>query len=302
MRRFIAVILLIAVLAAGGSAIAAAAYQAGLSTAVTTTTAAGGTVVTPVVVPPYGYGYGYGFGWHPFGFASGIFGFLGTLLFLFIIFALIRAILFRGGPGRGGWGRSGWGGRGWYGHDHDPNDRSGRSPWEARAHETFDQWHQRAHDAPSASGAARPEAVPNEHLGRPDVAQRHGLTASLPLPRAPGPSSGGASRSTMRPMKTILVVDDEPKIATLARDYLEHAGFCGPHSGRWAIGPEHGPPASPGSRRTRPRPAGPRWSRRDPRAPPRFDDPDRDAHRARRRVRQAARSRTRRRRLSDQAV
>jgi DNA-binding response OmpR family regulator len=26
-------------------------------------------------------------------------------------------------------------------------------------------------------------------------------------------------------MKTILVVDDEPKIAALARDYLEHAGF-----------------------------------------------------------------------------
>jgi DNA-binding response OmpR family regulator len=30
----------------------------------------------------------------------------------------------------------------------------------------------------------------------------------------------------MRPMKTVLVVDDEPKIATLARDYLEHAGFA----------------------------------------------------------------------------
>jgi two-component system OmpR family response regulator len=27
-------------------------------------------------------------------------------------------------------------------------------------------------------------------------------------------------------VKTILVVDDEPKIATLARDYLEHAGFA----------------------------------------------------------------------------
>src|SRR6187549_179436 len=27
-------------------------------------------------------------------------------------------------------------------------------------------------------------------------------------------------------MQTILVVDDEPKIATLARDYLEHAGFA----------------------------------------------------------------------------
>ena len=30
----------------------------------------------------------------------------------------------------------------------------------------------------------------------------------------------------MHLMKTILVVDDEPKIATLARDYLEHAGFA----------------------------------------------------------------------------
>jgi len=30
----------------------------------------------------------------------------------------------------------------------------------------------------------------------------------------------------MRVVKTILVVDDEPKIAELARDYLEHAGFA----------------------------------------------------------------------------
>jgi two-component system, OmpR family, alkaline phosphatase synthesis response regulator PhoP len=29
----------------------------------------------------------------------------------------------------------------------------------------------------------------------------------------------------MAPMKTVLIVDDEPKIAQLARDYLEHAGF-----------------------------------------------------------------------------
>ncbi len=27
-------------------------------------------------------------------------------------------------------------------------------------------------------------------------------------------------------MKTVLVVDDEPKIVELARDYLEHAGFA----------------------------------------------------------------------------
>ncbi len=31
---------------------------------------------------------------------------------------------------------------------------------------------------------------------------------------------------TMAPMKTVLIVDDEPKIAQLARDYLEHAGFA----------------------------------------------------------------------------
>jgi len=27
-------------------------------------------------------------------------------------------------------------------------------------------------------------------------------------------------------MKTVLVVDDEPRIVELARDYLEHAGFA----------------------------------------------------------------------------
>ncbi len=102
MPRVIAAILLVAVLAIGGGLIATTAYQAGLSTAVTTASAAGATVVAPVVVPAYGYGWG----WHP-GF--GIFGFLAALFFLFIVFGLIRAIVWRGGPGRhGGWGRGGW--------------------------------------------------------------------------------------------------------------------------------------------------------------------------------------------------
>ena len=30
----------------------------------------------------------------------------------------------------------------------------------------------------------------------------------------------------MARMKTILVVDDEPRIVQLARDYLEHAGYA----------------------------------------------------------------------------
>jgi hypothetical protein len=142
MGRVIAAILLVAVLVIGGGVIATTAYQAGLNTAVTTATGSG-AVVTPVVVPTYGYGYG----WSPFG---AIFGFFATLFFLFIVFALIRAIFWRGGPGRrGGWGGPGyWGGKGsWAGPE-----GHGHSPWEARAHETFDDWHRRAHgDAPEAS-------------------------------------------------------------------------------------------------------------------------------------------------------
>lgn len=126
MPRTIAAILLIAVLAIGGGLIAVTAYQAGLGTAVTTAVAEGGaTVVAPIA--PYGYGYGYG--WHPGGFGFGFFGFFGTLLFLFLVFGLIRAIVVRGGPGRGGWGR-GWGGLG--------------------VGESFDEWHRRAHDPDSS--------------------------------------------------------------------------------------------------------------------------------------------------------
>lgn len=135
MGRLIAAIALIAVLAVGGGLIATAAYQAGLSTAVTTAAASGGAIA-PVVLPPYAYGYGYGP--HPFGF--GFFGFLGTLLFLFIVFGLIRAIFGRGRPGRHGGRHEAWGGRG---------------PWADRAHETFEDWHRRAHD-PSDTSSATP--------------------------------------------------------------------------------------------------------------------------------------------------
>jgi hypothetical protein len=143
MRRIIPAILLIALLAIGGGLIANSAYQAGLSTAVTT--ASGGATV---VVPAYGYGYGYG---HPFGFGFGFFGFLGTLLFIFLIFGLLRAVFFRGGPGhRGGWG-PGWGGGpgGWNTGNHD-HDRT-RNFWESRFGESFDEWHRKAHDAESSA-------------------------------------------------------------------------------------------------------------------------------------------------------
>jgi hypothetical protein len=144
MRRIIPAILLIALLAIGGGLIANSAYQAGLSTAVATTTA-GGTVVVPA------YGYGYGYGWHPFGFGFGFFGFLGTLLFIFLIVGLLRAIFFRGGPGRrGGWG-PGWGGGpgGWSNGNHD-HDRP-RNFWESRFGESFDEWHRKAHEGESST-------------------------------------------------------------------------------------------------------------------------------------------------------
>jgi hypothetical protein len=155
MPRIIAAIVLVALLALGGGVIASTAYQAGVNTAVTTATASG-AAVAPVVVPGYGYGYGYGL--HPFGFGFGIFGFLGTLLFLFIIFGLIRAIFWRGGYGRhGGWGRGGWGGPGGPGGP----GGSGPSRWETKANETFEDWHRRAHASSAGGPGSGPTTPPD---------------------------------------------------------------------------------------------------------------------------------------------
>jgi hypothetical protein len=157
MPRILAAIVLVAVLALAGGLIASTAYQAGVNTAVTTATASG-AAVAPVVVPGYGYGYGYGYGLHPFGFGFGIFGFLGTLLFLFIVFGLIRAIFWRGGYGRhGGWGRGGWGGPGGPGGP----GGSGQSHWETKANETFEDWHRRAHASTAGGPGSGPTTPPD---------------------------------------------------------------------------------------------------------------------------------------------
>jgi len=152
MPRILAAIVLVAVLAVGGGIIATTAYQAGASSVVTTAagTTAGGTVVAPVVVPAYGYGW-----WHPFGFLGGFFGFLFFLFFLFLVFGLIRAIVW-GGRGRRGWYGPGWG----------PGGPDGaRAHWESKAHRTFDDWHQAAHGAPSATPPMNPTARPDTGTG-----------------------------------------------------------------------------------------------------------------------------------------
>ncbi len=133
MRTAILAILVIAALAIGGGLIATTAYQAGLAADVTVVQpATDGTVVAPLVVP----GYGYGWGWHGFGPGFGFFGILGTIFVLFLLIGLIR-FAFRGPRGWGG--SRGWGGPG------GPGRHDGAYPWEARAHQAFDDWHRTAH-------------------------------------------------------------------------------------------------------------------------------------------------------------
>lgn len=128
MGRFIAAFALVVALLVGGGVVANNAYHAGLADAA----AAAGSGTT-VVVRDYAWagplsGIGFGF-----------FGFIGALIFLFIVFGLLRAIF--------GAGRHSHGGRGWSGRDWSPEMREKfRGRWETGAHETFDDWHKRAHE------------------------------------------------------------------------------------------------------------------------------------------------------------
>jgi hypothetical protein len=157
MRRILIAFLVIAAVAIGGGFIASAAYQAGLSANVTAVQSTDGATGAPVVVHGAVYGWGHGWGWGP-GF--GILGFLGTLFVIFLFIALIRALMFRGGPG----GRSGpWGGGPRGGGPRGGGPRGwGGTPWESRAHETFDDWHRDAHagsgESNSTAGSGGPTA------------------------------------------------------------------------------------------------------------------------------------------------
>ncbi|HSL76819.1 MAG TPA: hypothetical protein VK867_07735 [Candidatus Limnocylindrales bacterium] len=138
MRNLFIGLLILAAVVVGGGFIAQTAYQAGLSTAITTAAANApdGSVVTPVAPGAYPYGYGYGPGW---GHGFSIFGFLGTLLVIFLIFGLLRAAFWRGG----GWGRHGyWGGPGQGTWEHHPRNRF---------HQTFEDWHREAHGESSTT-------------------------------------------------------------------------------------------------------------------------------------------------------
>ncbi|HET7473204.1 MAG TPA: hypothetical protein VFJ71_08780 [Candidatus Limnocylindrales bacterium] len=129
--RTIAAILLTFVVIVGAIGLGVTAYNAGVTAGLAQT---GQVVVTNggYVAPGAAYvGYGWGFGWgHGFGF----FGFLGGLLFLFLIIGLVRAAF--GGPRRG-WGPG-------YGHRHG----WGPGGWEDRAREAHDAWHREHPESP----------------------------------------------------------------------------------------------------------------------------------------------------------
>jgi hypothetical protein len=141
--RAFATILLVIVLGIGATILGVTAYNAGVSAGLAQNVAesGGSVVVAPGYAPaPYvGWGYGWGGGW-------GFFGFIGTLIFIFLVFGLIRAAFGWGrGWGRGGYGPSGYG-RGW---DH----RHGNDAWNDRVREVHDELHRTGGQPPTGGTA-----------------------------------------------------------------------------------------------------------------------------------------------------
>lgn len=136
--RTIARILLAVVLVGGAIGLGVNAYNAGVTAGLAQS---GQIVVTPGGYPVAPY-VGYGYGGHGFGF----FGFLGGLLFLFLLIGLVRAAF---GGGRRGWGPGGHGGWGPSGHGGPGGPGGWRSDaWEQRIKETHDALHREATGGP----------------------------------------------------------------------------------------------------------------------------------------------------------
>jgi hypothetical protein len=101
-------------------------YNAGVAQGL----AANGKIVAPDgSAAPYPY---YGPVYQPWGFGFGIFGLIFPLLFIFVIFGLLRGLLFGGWRRRGPWG---W-------------DRP-HSDWEKNVPPTVEEWHRKMHESPS---------------------------------------------------------------------------------------------------------------------------------------------------------
>ena len=121
--------------------VGAGIYQAGLAQGVVDA----GRFPAGAVVPVAGYGYGGGF--HGFGFL----GLLFPILFLFLIFGLVRAAFGRGrhyGPG--------WGGRGYWGKGYGPgfDGPGGPDAWREERERQISDLHKRLHEEEAGSGTS----------------------------------------------------------------------------------------------------------------------------------------------------
>jgi hypothetical protein len=125
--------------------VGAGIYQAGVAQGVVDA----GRLPAGAVVPVAGYGYGYGWGFHGFGFL----GLLFPILFLFLIFGLLRAAFGRGRH----WG-PGWGGRGYWGKGYGPGFGGPGSgdpeAWREERERQISDLHRRLHEEEGKTGSS----------------------------------------------------------------------------------------------------------------------------------------------------
>lgn len=136
--RVFALLVIVGLLVTGGFM----AYQAGVAQGIAEAPAVASAIEKAAengqapVPPIYGYGHPYGYGFpHPFGFFP-VGGVCLSVFFLFVAFAFLKMIFFRGM-------RRGWG------HHHGHWGKG----WESGAPSMFDEWHKRAHGETSAENA-----------------------------------------------------------------------------------------------------------------------------------------------------
>jgi hypothetical protein len=124
-RRVVAAVALVLIALAVGAAVGTTAYRAGVMRGL----ADAGRLPTPepgTVPAPYGY---YAPFWihGPWGFAP--WGFLFPLLFIGVLFVLLRGVFWRRGCGGHGW-------------------------WSTELPSRFEEWHRRAHESPGGRPSA----------------------------------------------------------------------------------------------------------------------------------------------------
>ena len=145
---FLATLIVVGLLVGVGAGI----YQAGIAQGVIDA----GRFPAGATVPVNGYGYG----WQ----GPDLFGLFFGLLFLFILFGIIRAAFF---GGRGGWGRGYGHGHGWGpGWDKGDGPSDGPGSWRADRDSRIAEWHRKLHEeesgtSPSASSAGSGGGAPS---------------------------------------------------------------------------------------------------------------------------------------------